>query len=120
MLICYHSYSHFSLQALAGVEAPQPCDGTIEPQVLDIQTYLSSLPLSAHPRLELQLDSDHNGVEIDLYQIAHHMVDWEEKLVPYLGLTPVDVSDIKDIYFRKPALQRYEATVFVHAVLMYE
>ena len=93
--------THF-LQALAGVEAPQPCD---DPHTLDI---LSSLPLSVHPRLELQLDSDHKGVETDLYQIAHHMIDWEEKLVPHLGLTPVDVSDIKESHSNKPALQRYE------------
>ena len=84
--------------------------GTTEFHTLDVQTCLSSLPPSAHPRLEFQLDSDHKGVETDLYQIAHHMIDWEEKLVPYLGLTAVDVSDIKESCSKKPALQRYVET----------
>ena len=66
---------------------------------------MSSLPANARPHLELQLDSGHEGVEKDLYEIASHMLNWEEMSV-YLELTPVDISDIKYMHFNKPALQR--------------
>ena len=72
----------------------------------DISAYVSSLPPPARPHLELQLDSGHDGVEMDLHQIAEHMLEWEEKLSAHLGLTPVDISDTKDIYPFKPELQR--------------
>ena len=67
---------------------------------------MSSLPPPARSHLEFQLDSGHDGVEMDLHQIAEHMLEWEEKLSAHLGLTPVDISDIKDIYPFKPNLQR--------------
>ena len=66
----------------------------------------SSLPPAACPHLELLLDSGNEGVEKDLYEIADLMLDWEEKLSAPLGLTPVDISDIKETHFRKPVLQR--------------
>ena len=69
--------------------------------------YVSSLPPAALPHLELQLDWDHEGVEKDLCEIAHHMLDWEQQLSTRLGLTPVDISDTKDMYSNKPELQRY-------------
>ena len=64
-----------------------------------------SLPASARPLLEQLLDWD-NETERDLIDIAHHMLDWEEKLCPHLGLTVVDVHDIKEMYSGKPKLQR--------------
>ena len=72
----------------------------------DYQAYVSSLPLHARPHLEFQLDSGHDGVEMDLHQIAEHMLEWEVKLSAHLGLTPVDISDTKDMYLSKPDLQR--------------
>ena len=48
------------------------------------------------PHLELQLDSGRNGVEMDLHQIADHMFEWEEKLSAHLGLTPADISNVKE------------------------
>ena len=39
--------------------------------------------------------------------IAHHMLDWEEKLRSHLGLTEVDVHDIKAVHGSNPGLQRY-------------
>ena len=48
--------------------------------------YASSLPASALPHLEQQLDWN------DLIEIAHHMLDWEEKLCTHLGLTAVQSS----------------------------
>lgn len=67
---------------------------------------MSSLPASARPHLELQLDWGHEGVDRDLIEIAHHMLDWEEKLCPLLGLSAVDCHDIKAIHLSNPELQR--------------
>ena len=66
---------------------------------------MSSLPACARPHLELQLDSDNNGVETDLHEIADHMIRWEEKLSAPLGLTERDVHDITE-GIRSIALQR--------------
>ena len=59
--------------------------------------HASSLPASALPHLEQQLDWN------DLIEIAHRMLDWEEKL---LGLTAVDIHDIKARHQNNPELQR--------------
>ena len=72
----------------------------------NISAYVSSLPPLARPHLKLQLDSDHDGVEMDLHQIAEHMLEWEEKLSAHLGLTPVDISDTKGKYPFQHELQR--------------
>ena len=72
----------------------------------DFSAYVSSLPPPARPHLELQLDSDHNGVEMDLHQIAEHMLKWEEKLSAHLGLTPADIDNIKERNPFKPELQK--------------
>ena len=71
----------------------------------DFSFYMLSLPVSARPHLELQLDFGHGGVEKDLCEIASHMLDWEE-ISAHLGLTARDISDTKDMYSHKPALQR--------------
>jgi hypothetical protein len=51
------------------------------------------------------LDWDNEGVDKDLNTIAEPMSDWEE-LSSQLGLTEVDVSDIKEKYIGKPELRR--------------
>ena len=56
--------------------------------------------------LEQQLDWDHGGVDVDLNEIADHMLDWEERLSTHLGLTHIDISDIKEIHLYQPPLQR--------------
>ena len=61
---------------------------------------MSSLPASARPHLELQLDW------VALCEIAHHMLDWEERLCTHLGLTEVDIHDIKAMPIGNPSLQR--------------
>ena len=61
---------------------------------------METLPASARPHLELKLDW------VDLCEIAHHMLDWEERLCTHLGLTEVDVHDIKAMHFGNPPLQR--------------
>ena len=67
---------------------------------------METLPASARPNLELQLDWGHGGMETDLCEIADHMLDWEERLWTHLGLTEVDVHDIKAMHFGNPLLQR--------------
>ncbi len=57
----------------------------------DFSSYVFSIPACARPHLELQLDWGQ-----DLYEIAHHMIEWEEKLAAPLGLTEVDVHDITE------------------------
>ncbi len=65
-----------------------------------------SLPPGAHPHLELQLNRGHEGVESDLYEIAEHMLRWEEMLSAPLGLTEVDVHDITKGIHSLVVLQR--------------
>ena len=72
----------------------------------DFSSYVWSLPASARPLLEQQLDWDNEGVDKDLIEIAHHMLDWEVKLCSHLGLTTIDVHDIKEKNSGKPELQR--------------
>ncbi len=58
---------------------------------------MSTLPASAHPHLELQLDWGHGGEDRDLNEIAYQMVEWEEKLSAPLGLTRVNIHDITEL-----------------------
>ena len=66
---------------------------------------MSSLSANARSHLELKLDYDHDGVDKDLYEIAEHMLGWEEKLHTHLGLTEANVHDIKAVC-STPSLQR--------------
>ena len=72
----------------------------------DFSDYMSLLPPNARPHLELKLDHDNKGVDKDLYEIAEHMLGWDEQLSTHLKLTDVDIHDIKDKYNSKPSLQR--------------
>ena len=67
---------------------------------------MSRLPPNARPHLELKLDHDHEGVDKDLYEIAEHMLGWDEQLSTHLKLTEVDIHDIKVKYNTQPSLQR--------------
>jgi hypothetical protein len=62
---------------------------------------------SAHPHLDKQLDWDQEGVDRDLIEIAHCMLNWEEKLCTDLGLTVEDAHDIKAKHQNNPELQRW-------------
>ena len=70
----------------------------------DLQSYLKSVPTEA---LDQLLDWDQDEVERDLSEIVHHMLGWEERLAVHLGLTPVNISDIKEKYPNQPELQRH-------------
>ena len=67
---------------------------------------MSTLPASALPHLNQQLDGDHEGVDQDLCEIAKHMLDWEEELSIHLKLTAEDVRDINFVFPTRPQLQR--------------
>ena len=67
--------------------------------------YMRDLPAAAHPHLTLLLDWD-NGVDKDLIKISENMLRWDESLSVHLGLTEVDIHDIKIIHHDKPSLQR--------------
>ena len=67
---------------------------------------MSSLLAGVQRYLDEVLDWDQKGVDKDLVEIAHHMLGWEEQLSALLGLTQVDIHDIKEIHFKQPELQR--------------
>ena len=67
---------------------------------------VSTLPASARPFLEKELDWDHNGVNLDLNEIALHMIYWEENVSALLELTEVDLHDIREMHPYKPVQQR--------------
>ncbi len=68
-------------------------------------SYVASLPPGRRPFLEKELDWDSEGVNRDLHEIAHHMLDWEVKLSSHLNLTDIDISDIKE-ELQNPELRR--------------
>lgn len=47
--------------------------------------------------LDEVLDWDNSGVDEDV-NIAEHMLEWNRRLAPYLGLKDMDISDIKETY----------------------
>ena len=58
--------------------------------------FLSSLSLIAASYLDKELDWDHDDVNTHLSVIADQMVDWEEKLSTKLGMTEVEIHDLKE------------------------
>ena len=52
------------------------------------------------------MDWDNEGMDSDLNEIALHMLGWEEKLSTHVGLTAVDIHDIKVEHANNPILQR--------------
>lgn len=57
--------------------------------------YVATLPPAALEFLDKELDWDHHGVDRHLTEIAEQMIDWEEKLSALLGMTDVDIRDLK-------------------------
>ena len=55
-------------------------------------------------KLTMKLDCG-DDCELHLHEIAHIMKEWE-LVAPRLKLTPTDINDIKEVYERKPELQR--------------
>ena len=63
----------------------------------DFTAYASRLPAGALSHFEQKLDWDNEGVDSDLNEIAHHLLNWEEKLSTHLRPTAIDIRDIRDI-----------------------
>ena len=55
-------------------------------------------------KLDQVLDAD--GVELHLGEIADATDDWDTVLAPHMGLTHMEVVDIKKIHRDNPAEQR--------------
>ena len=68
-------------------------------------SYVSTLPSAALPFLDKVLDWDHDGVDRHLSKIAEYMIDWEAKLSFLLGMTDIEIHDLKEIH-SKPVLLR--------------
>ena len=73
-----------------------PQDDDMAEVALNLSHYVSSLPPCARPHLELELDWGYKGVETDLYEIAYHMLNWEEDLSAPMGLDVIDIHDITE------------------------
>ena len=82
----------------------------------DLSSYVSSLPASARPHLEPQLDWGHEGVEKDLSEIADHMLHWEEKLSTHLELTPL----ISMISKRTSRVKYFRGEYWIAAMALYD
>ena len=72
-----------------------------------LSSYLSSIPATALPYLDNLLDWDQEGVDRHLNRIADAMIEWEENLSIWLGLTEVQIHDLKKIYSQEPVLLRH-------------
>ena len=77
----------------------------------EFQRYLSQLPVSVFPYLNLPLDWD-NEYDSDLIEIARHLLRWEELLVRPFKLSRADVHAIKTTNQDSAELQRY-AQIFL-------
>ena len=80
-------------------------DGMISHSGCEWSSYVSPLPATAQSYLDNQLDWDQEGVDRHLNQIADTMLHWEEKLSTSLGLTEVQIHDLKKNH-PKPILLR--------------
>ena len=66
---------------------------------------LGAVPEHLKPKLDQKLDGDHNEVLLHLGYIAKNIPEWEGRVADNLGLSYVDVSDIKK-KFTDPEQQR--------------
>ena len=73
------------------------------PQQPSYDTYVARIPSHSRNKLQLRVDPG-SDVERHLYEIANVLVNWKQ-LIPSLGLTDVDKSDIMHIL--DPQEQRY-------------
>ena len=72
----------------------------------EFQRYLSQLPVSAFPYLNMPLDLD-NDYDRDLVEIAKQLLRWEELLVCPFKLSRADIHGIKTTNQDSSELQRY-------------
>lgn len=63
------------------------------------------MALGGHNQLDLVIDSTNGGVSKHLGEIADLMSEWEGRIAEHLGLTPADVSNIKQKHPNELRLQ---------------
>ena len=63
---------------------------------MDPQPYFDCIPQENKEKLDWQLDKGHGGVQTHLGMIANCMDEWEGPVADALGLTKVNVADIRD------------------------
>ena len=69
------------------------------------QLLYNSIPLTNRGKLDSKVDAKHGGVQIHLGEIANSMDEWEGSVADALGLTNVDVANIKGRHRDKLSLQ---------------
>ena len=60
-----------------------------------VNSYFNCIPEANRKKLDLKLDSGHGGVQKHLGAIADSMDEWEGGVATALGLTKVDIANIK-------------------------
>ena len=74
-----------------------------------------SIPESSRWKVDREIDFENKGVQggtVDkhLGRIAAQMINWEGTIGDNLGLTRVDIANVKEKYPQNPELQRYDYT----------
>ena len=67
--------------------------------------YVRRIPEKYHHKLDKRVDFENEDTDIHLVTIAEQLINWEE-VSPFLGLSAINISDIKESYPQKPGLQR--------------
>ena len=93
-------------------------DAVLDLQKPTYQEYVSRLPGKYHYKLDKPVDYENGDVDLHLATIAERLLNWED-VAPFLKLSDVNISDIKEIYPHKPALQRYAYSYSTQAYIIY-
>ena len=83
--------------------------------LIKVAELIVSIPESSRWKVDREIDFENKGVQGDtvdkhLGRIAAQMIDWEGTIGDNLGLTRVDIANVKEKYPQNPELQRYDYT----------
>lgn len=68
-------------------------------------SYFKCIPQKNKDKLDIKVDSEHDGVDTHLGAIADAMDEWEGKVAAELGLTKAEQAQIKTRYPNNLSLQ---------------
>ena len=71
---------------------------------MSYEEYAARVPAG---KLDLVLDEEHGGLDIHLGKIADATDEWDIALAPFMGLTEMELKDIRSNHRDNKALQRY-------------
>ena len=71
---------------------------------MSYEEYAARVPAG---KLDLVLDEEHGGVDIHLGEIADATDEWDTVLAPHMGLTEIELRDIRSNHRDNRAFQRY-------------